>query len=91
MFITSFYMVVVMAYLTGLKTNTFLFDTSVLAKFSVLSFLPDVCLTILSFSLLSDWVAATLGIALVLGSMLVATRIMYKGIEVKWAKAAFAS
>lgn len=91
MFVTSLYMVVVMAYLTGLKTNTFLFDTSVLAKFAVLSFLPDVCLTILSFSLLSDWVAASLGIALVLGSMLVATRIMYKGIEARWAKAAFAS
>jgi hypothetical protein len=91
MFVTSLYMVVMTAYLTGLKTNTFLFDTSVLARFSVLSFLPDVCLTILSFSLLSDWVVSVLGIALVLGSMAVATLILYNGIERRWARTSFAA
>jgi len=90
MFVTSLYMVAVTAYLTGLKTNTFLFDTSVLGKFSVMSFLPDVGLTILSFSLVSDWKLAMMGIALVLGSMLLATRILYKGIDGKWSKTAFA-
>ncbi len=89
MFITSVYMVVMTAYLTGLKTNTFLFDTTVLAKFSAMSFLPDVCLTILSFSLLANWKAAVVGIALVLGSMTVTTRILYKGIESKWSGVSF--
>jgi hypothetical protein len=89
MFVTSLYMVVMTAYLTGLKTNTFLFDTSVLSKFSILSFLPDVCLTILSFSLQSNWSVALIGIALVLGSLTVATFILFRGIEGKWARTSF--
>jgi len=89
MFITSVYMVVLTAYLTGLKTNTFLFDTSVLMKFSVMSFLPDVCLTILSFSLLSNWVFSVIGIVLVLSSMGATTWILYRGIESKWSKTPF--
>ncbi|MCU0859120.1 MAG: hypothetical protein MUE55_00815 [Thermoplasmata archaeon] len=90
MFVTSLYMVAVTAYLTGLKTNTFLFDTSVLGKFSVMSFLPDVGLTILSFSLVEDWFFAVTGLALVLGSMLITTWILYRGIDAKWSKTAFA-
>ncbi len=91
MVVTSLYMVVMTAYLTGLRTNTFLFDTGVLIKFSVMSFLPDVCLVILSFSLVSNWSMALAGLALVLGSMLLATRILYRGIESKWRGAEFAS
>jgi hypothetical protein len=90
MFITSVYMVVMTAYLTGLKTNTFLFDTTVLAKFSLMSFLPDVCLTILSFSLLANWKVAVAGIALVLGSMTIATWVLFKGIEARWSGVSFA-
>ena len=89
MFVTSLYMVVVMANLTGLKTNTFLFDTGILAKFSVMSFLPDVCLTILSFSLMSDWTFAAAGLTLVLGVMLFATWVLYRGIEKKWSRTPF--
>lgn len=89
MFVTSLYIVVVMAYLTGLKTNTFLFDTSVLTKFSIMSFLPDVCLVILSFSLMESWKFAIAGLAIVLFSMLTTTLILYRGIESKWSSAAF--
>ena len=89
MFVTSLYMVVMTAYLTGLKTNTFLFDTSVLARFSVLSFFPDLCLTILSFSLLSNWLIALSGISLVLCSLAVSTFILYRGIDKKWSKVPF--
>jgi hypothetical protein len=89
MFVTSLYTVVMTAYLTGLRTNTFLFDTGVLAKFSVMSFLPDVCLTILSFTLLSNWVHAVVGIASVLVVLGMATLILYRGIEQKWASASF--
>jgi hypothetical protein len=91
MFVTSLYMAALTAYLTGLKTNTFLFDTSILAKFSIMSFLPDVCLTILSFSLLSNWVAASSGISLVLFSMLFTTWILYRGIESRWRTTSFAA
>ena len=89
MFVTSIYMVVMTAYLTGLKTNSFLFDTGVLAKFSVMSFLPDLCLTILSFSLLANWVLAVAGLALVLGTLIITTTILFRGIEQKWASASF--
>jgi len=89
MLVTSLYMVVMTAYLTGLKTNTFLFDTSVLAKFSAMSFFPDLCLTILSFSLLSNWLVALLGISLVLCSLAVTTVILYRGIDKKWSKVPF--
>ena len=91
MFVTSLYMVVMTAYLTGLKTNSFLFDTSVLVKFSILSFFPDLCLTILSFSLLADWTIALAGILLVLASMGIITRILYKGIEGRWGRTSFAA
>ncbi len=89
MFVTSIYIVTMTAYLTGLKTNSFLFDTSVLARFSVMSFLPDVCLTILSFSLLANWMFAVIGIALVLGILATTTLILYRGIEAKWGSASF--
>ena len=91
MFITSLYTVVMTAYLTGLKTNTFLFDTSVLMRFSVLSFFPDLCLTILSFSLLADWVIAVAGIALVLVMLSVATVLFFRGIDMKWDRTPFAA
>jgi hypothetical protein len=89
MFVTSFYMVLVLAYLTGLKTNTFLFDTSILAKFSLLSFLPDVCLAVLSFSISTDWAFAVLGLVIVLSMMSVASFILYRGIDSKWGRASF--
>jgi hypothetical protein len=91
MFVTSLYMVVMIAYLTGLKTNSFLFDTGVLAKFSILSFFPDLCLTILSFSLMANWTIALAGILLVLISMGIVTRLLYNGIEGKWGRASFSA
>ncbi len=89
MLVTSTYMVLVLAYLTGLRTNTFLFDTSILAKFSILSFLPDVCLAVLSFSITTDWTFALLGLAVVLVIMGASSLVLYRGIERKWAKASF--
>jgi hypothetical protein len=89
MFVTSLYMVVMTAYLTGLRTNTFLFDTTVLMKFTLLSFFPDLCLTILSFSLQANWLIALLGIGLVCGSLAVSTVFFYRGIDKKWAGVPF--
>jgi hypothetical protein len=89
MFVTSIYMVVMTAYLTGIRTNTFLFDMSVMSRFAVMSFLPDVGLTILSFSIRTSWVYALTGIAIVLFSLLGATAILYNGIERKWGRTGF--
>jgi len=89
MFITSVYMVVMTAYLTGIRTNTFLFDMSVLGKFAVLSFLPDVCLTILSFSVRTNWAITITAIGLILVILVSATAILFRGIESKWGGASF--
>ena len=82
--ITSVYMVTMTAYLTGLRTNSFLFDPGVLARFTVLSMLPDLGLTILSFTIDKDLAFAVAGIALVLAFLSGATYFLHQGIEAKW-------
>jgi hypothetical protein len=82
--VTSVYIVVVTAYLTGLRTNSFLFDPGVLARFSVMSMLPDFGLTILSFTIDRDPTFAVVGIALVLGILAATTYMLLKGIDAKW-------
>jgi len=89
MLVVSVYMVVVTAYLTGLKTNTFFFNFGIMAKFSAVSILPDVCLTILSFTVDRDLAFSVAGIALVLGSLGIATWVLYRGIDRKWARTEF--
>jgi len=82
--VTSAYIVVVTAYLTGLRTNSFLFDPGVLARFSVMSMLPDFGLTILSFTIDRDFRFAASGIALVLAILAATTYLLLKGIDAKW-------
>ena len=89
MFVTSVYMVVMTAYLTGLRTNSFLFDPGVLARFSVLAMLPDLGLTILSFTVDRDPVFTVAGISLVLAVLAAASLTLYRGIEGKWGRASF--
>ncbi len=84
MFVTSVYMVVMTAYLTGLRTNSFLFDPAVLAQFSVLAMLPDLGITILSFTVDRDPVFTVAGIATVLAVLAVSTLILFRGIDGKW-------
>jgi hypothetical protein len=87
MFIVSIYMVVMVAYLTGLRTNSFLFDPGVLIKFSIMSILPDLCLTILSFTLRAPGqvIFSIMGIVLVCAI----PWILYKGIDKKWSRTEF--
>ena len=82
--ITSVYMVTMTAYLTGLRTNSFLFDPGVLARFTVLSMVPDLGLTILSFTIDRDLAFAVTGIALMLAVLGGATYFLLQGIEAKW-------
>ncbi|HKZ48330.1 MAG TPA: hypothetical protein VJ397_06015 [Thermoplasmata archaeon] len=89
MFVVSVYMVVVTAYLTGLRTNSFFFNFGIMAKFSVMSMLPDICLTILSFTVDRDLVFSVAGIAVVLVALGVTTWILYRGLEARWGRAEF--
>jgi len=89
MAVTSVYMVVMTAYLTGLRTNSFLFDPGVLARFTAMAMLPDLGLVILSFTLAQDLVFAAVGIGIVLAVLALATYILYRGIGPKWGRAEF--
>lgn len=89
MLIVSVYMVVMTAYLTGLRTNTFLFDATVLAKFSVMSMLPDVCLVILSFTIDKNFLFSMIGILSISIVLIFTTYILYRGIGEKWKDADF--
>lgn len=89
MFVVSIYMVVMTAYLTGLRTNTFLFDANILVKFTAMSMLPDVCLVIISFTIDRSLFYASLGILVVCSILILTTLILYRGIDDKWKRAEF--
>lgn len=89
MVVTSVYMVVMTAYLTGLRTNSFLFDPGVLARFTAMSMLPDIGITILSFTVAQDLAFSAAGIGLVLAVLVLTTYILYRGIGPKWRRAEF--
>src|SRR5437899_10303385 len=81
--VTSLYIVVMTAYLTGLRTNSFLFDPGVLARFRVMSMLPGFGLTILSFTIDRDLRLTAIRIGIVLTILGAVTSIMLKGIDTK--------
>jgi len=89
MLVVSIYMVVMTAYLTGLRTNSFFFDPSVLVRFTVLSMFPDLGLTILSFTIDRDVQFAVAGIGLVLGALGISALFFYRGLDKKWDKTEF--
>jgi hypothetical protein len=89
MLITSFYIATSTAYLTGLRTQSYLFNMEVLVKFSILSALPLTCLEIIILNLNTYWFIATIALGLTSLIMFIATMILYQGIERKWADAEF--
>jgi hypothetical protein len=89
MFITSFYIVTAVAYLTGLRTNTYLFNITVLMKFLVVVLLPLFCITILSFTLYSNYFISVLSIVFMCSILFAGTYILMRGIDKKWSKEDF--
>jgi len=89
MFVSSVYMVTATAYLTGLRTNTLLFNSSVLVKFYAFAFLPMVSITLLSIAMNLYPDTAIPLILLICMSLVVSTGIIYGGIERKWKDAEF--
>ncbi|OPY34495.1 MAG: hypothetical protein A4E32_00224 [Methanomassiliicoccales archaeon PtaU1.Bin124] len=87
--ITSLYMVMATAYLTGLRTSSFLFDPSVMSRFAVVAMVPDIIITILSFSVDTSPAYAVTGIGLSLTLLLIATKFFYDRIERRWAGTGF--
>jgi len=89
LYCTSIYMILATAYLTGLNANSFFLNPTVLTKFTVISLLPDILLTVLSFSLQSGEWWAMAGILGVCGVLLLLSLYFFRGIERKWAKITF--
>jgi len=89
MFCTSTYISAVTAYLTGLKTNTYLFNIAILLKFNIYSLLPLILITFYSLSLQYDFTTSLVVLLSVSFILLLATAILWKGIDVKWDKASF--
>ncbi len=89
MFSTSIYMVVVTAYLTGLRTNVYLFDTKILTRFAILSVIPLMAITFLSMA--EEVLGWRMVIAMALVCMVLATaaRILLHRLDRKWAHEAF--
>jgi hypothetical protein len=89
MFITSFYIVTAIAYLTGLRTNTYLFNITILIKFLILVLLPLFCITVLSFTLNTNFFISILSIVFICIMLFAGTYVLLVGIEQKWAKEEF--
>ncbi len=88
LYVVSVYMVVATAYLTGLRPNSSLFDPAVLSKFIVISILPSLGLTLMSFSVGRTELAAV-AIAGVLVLLLAAAMLLYRRIDAKWSGRGF--
>ncbi len=89
LYIMSIYSVVATAYLTGLHPNSFLFNPQVLTRFTVISIVPDICLTILSFSVGRSPAEAMVGIVSVLVVLSLCTILFYRRLDVKWSGSGF--
>ena len=84
MFSTSIYMVVVTAYLTGLRTNVYLFDTRILSRFAILSIIPLMAITFLAMA--EETLGWRMLVAMAVVCMVLATvsRLLLMRIDKKW-------
>ena len=89
LYITGAYMVLATAYLTGLSTNSFLFDPNIMMKFTAMALIPDFGITILSLSIDSTPLISVAGIGIVLVFVTAFSWFFYKGLDRKWARQAF--
>ena len=85
------YMGYVTAYLTGLWTNSMLFDASVFLKYMVLTVLPLMMATLLSFLMESILVVSMIGLGLITIAGLVSTMFISRSLDKKWSDAVLQS
>ena len=89
LYVTSIYMGVAISYLTGLHPNSFLFNPQVLFRFGIISLLPDISLTLLSFSVDRAPLIAGAAILGVLGVLLLVAFLLHRRLDRRWADAGF--
>lgn len=86
---TTFYTVASTAYLTGLRTNSYLFDPRILARFAAIIVPPLIALTILSFRFADDRSTSTAAIIAVSIMLALASIFLYRRIDTRWSKKSF--
>jgi len=89
MIITSLYMVITTAYLTGLRTNSYLFNVTVLIKFNIMAILPLALVTLTSFVIDTRPLVATTTILGICVILVLVTFIFYRKIDKKWGNTSF--
>lgn len=82
--VTNIYVVGVTARLTGLKTNTMLFDAKVLTKFFVLVTPPLILIVIISFSIRFDYLISVSILLATLILLLIMSKLIFNRIPDKW-------
>ncbi|MDD1768284.1 MAG: hypothetical protein LUQ27_06965 [Methanomassiliicoccales archaeon] len=86
---TTTYTVSSTAYLTGLRTNSYLFDPRVLLKFAAVVIPPLVVLTILSFYYIGDPLVSAIIILALSATLVAATLVFCRRIGEKWGRESF--
>lgn len=89
MLITSLYVVISTAYLTGLKMNAYLLNPAIMIKFFILAMVPLLSVELLSLVIEEH---PEKGLTTILGIcifMLLASYVLYNGIDSKWAREEF--
>jgi hypothetical protein len=89
LYVTSAYMVVSMSYLTGLHPNSYLFNPQVLFRFALISMLPQIGITVLSFSVDRSPAIAAVAILAVLGALIIITLVLNRKLDRRWSNTGF--
>jgi hypothetical protein len=89
LYVTGAYMVLATAYLTGLSTNSFLFDPNIMMKFTAMALIPDFGITMLSLSIDTTPLISAVGIGVVLVFVTAFSWYFYRGLDRKWSRQAF--
>ncbi len=82
--VTNIYVVGVTARLTGLKTNTMLFDAKVLSKFFALVTPPLIVIVIVSFSIRFNYFHSLVTLVATLVLLLILSKLIFSTIPKKW-------
>jgi hypothetical protein len=88
-FTTTSYTVIATAYITGLRTKSYLFSPKILGKFMAVVALPLIFLTIMSFLIDDNFFISMLLISGICALLILALFVMFKGIDKKWAGESF--
>ena len=86
MAVVGIYVVSYTAWITGLHTNSSLYDVTIFARFFLVSVPPMVLLAILSMALQQNFGIILIALSFVCLILLMATLVFYKRIEVRWAR-----